>query len=280
MPPSISRKGDKLLNELQTIQFDILQTFWAICERLELHPYLICGSALGAVKYQGFIPWDDDVDVALIRPEYERFLKEAPAMLPKDLFLQNARTDPAFPQLYSKIRKNGTSFVEERAAHLPIHHGIYVDLFPLDGLPEDKRSARKISLAVRLCKMKLLCVYGPGGSRKERFIRRLGRLFGWHRHTDRIIRRTEKAIAAFDPAACKVWGCHGNWRTSRDHAPAEQYGSGVPALFEGLPVRIPAQYDAYLTQRYGDWRADLPSEQQHGRRAKIDTRSDRLWRQP
>ena len=108
------------MNGLQAIQFDMLKTFWQICERLDLHPYLICGSALGAAKYQGFIPWDDDMDVALLRPEYERFLREAPSLLPNDLFLQNARTDPAFPQLYSKIRKNGTSFIEERAAHLPI----------------------------------------------------------------------------------------------------------------------------------------------------------------
>ena len=51
------------MNELQAVQLDMLKTFWEICDRLELHPYLISGSALGAVKYRGFVPWDDDVDV-------------------------------------------------------------------------------------------------------------------------------------------------------------------------------------------------------------------------
>lgn len=266
------------MNELQTIQFDMLKTFWDICGKLELHPYLICGSVIGAVKYQGFIPWDDDVDVALIRPEYERFLREAPSLLPKDLFLQNARTDPAFPQLYSKIRKNGTSFVEERAAHLPIHHGIYIDLFPLDGMPENRLAAWFVEQQLRVCKLHLLCAYGKGGSRKEQLIHRFGRLLGWHKHTNRIIGRTERRMAACDPAAAKQWCCHGNWRVSRDCAPKAQYGKGKTMLFEGVPMRVPAQYDEYLTQRYGDWRSDLPAHEKHGRQAVIDTHSDLLWR--
>jgi len=266
------------MTELQTVQFEILRTFWEVCEQLGLHPYLICGSALGAVKYQGFIPWDDDVDVALIRPEYEQFLREAPALLPDHLFIQNARTDPAFPQLYSKIRQNGTSFVEERAAHLPIHHGIYIDLFPLDGLPENRLAAWLIQQKMRLCKLHLLCAYGRGGSRKEQLIHRVGRMLGWHRRTDRIIRRTDKAIAAYDPSACALWCCHGNWRVSRDCVPREQYGEGMTVLFEGIQMRIPTQYDAYLTQRYGDWRSDLPDHEKHGRKAAIDPHSDRLWR--
>lgn len=266
------------MNELQTIQFNLLKTFWEICTQLDLHPFLICGSALGAVKYQGFIPWDDDVDAALIRPEYERFLKEAPAFLPQDLFLQNAHTDPAFPQLYSKIRKNGTSFVEERAAHLPIHHGVYMDVFPLDGLPENRWAAGRIQQKVRICKLHLLCAYGKGNNRKERLIRCIGRMLGWHRHTERMIHRTEKALAAYDPARCTQWCCHGNWRVSRDCVPKAQYGEGLPVLFEGLQVRIPVQYDDYLTRQYGDWRSDLPAHKQHGRPAVIDLHSDQLWR--
>jgi len=266
------------MNELQAIQFEMLQTFWRICEQLELRPYLICGSALGAAKYQGFIPWDDDVDVALIRPEYERFLQEAPKLLPESLFLQNARTETAFPQLYSKLRRNGTSFVEERTAHLPIHHGVYIDLFPLDGLPEGKLAAWWIQQRMRLCKMMMLCAYGKGGSRKERFIRRFGRMLDWHRRTDAIIRRTEAAIAKYDPSAAVCWCCHGNWRVRRDCAPKEQYGTGASALFEGMQVCIPAQFDTYLSRCYGSWQNDLPVSERTSHAAAIDLHSDHLWR--
>lgn len=268
------------MNELQAIQLDMLRSFWQICDQLGLHPYLICGSALGAVKYQGFIPWDDDMDVALIRPEYERFLREAPALLPSDLFLQNARTDPAFPQLYSKLRRNGTAFIEERAAHLPIHHGIYIDLFPLDGLPANPLAARVVGLRMRLCKLKLLCAYGRGGSHKERMIRQIGRLLGWHKHTARTILRTERFISRYDISASESWCCHGNWRVRQDCVPQAQYGQGLAAPFEGMEVRIPEHYDDYLTQRYGDWRSDLPAHEKHGRAAVIDLHSDHLWRKP
>ena len=76
------------MNRLQTVELELLKAFVDICEKLGLKYYLVCGTALGAVKYGGFIPWDDDVDVALPREEYRRFLQEAPALLPEHIFLQ------------------------------------------------------------------------------------------------------------------------------------------------------------------------------------------------
>ena len=258
----------------------MLRTCWQVCEQLHLHPYLICGSALGAVKYQGFIPWDDDIDIALIRPEYERFLQQAPAMLPSHFFVQNARTDPAFPQLYSKLRLNNTSFIEERAAHLPIHHGVYIDLFPLDGMPPNRIAAFCLQQRVLLCKWKLLSAFGEGGGSRERLLRKLGRLLGLHKHTARAIHRAERIISRYPPSKDGFWCCHGNWGIRFDLAPAAQYGNGVSARFEGLNVRIPAQFESYLTQRYGNWRMEPPISQQHGRSAAIDLHSDHLWRKP
>lgn len=77
------------MTELQEIEFGLLQQFLSICEQLNLTYYLVCGSALGAVKYGGFIPWDDDIDVALPRKDYEIFCRKAPQILPEWCFLQN-----------------------------------------------------------------------------------------------------------------------------------------------------------------------------------------------
>lgn len=87
------------MTPIQKKVFQMLQIFTQICDRLQLKYFLVCGSALGAVKYGGFVPWDDDVDVALFRNDYERFCKEAPALLPKQFFLQNFQSDPAFPAM-------------------------------------------------------------------------------------------------------------------------------------------------------------------------------------
>ena len=69
------------MNDLQRKEFDLFAAFTAVCDRLGLPYFLVCGSALGAVKYKGFIPWDDDMDVGMLRGDYERFLKAAPAVL-------------------------------------------------------------------------------------------------------------------------------------------------------------------------------------------------------
>ena len=99
------------MNALQKRELELFQAFLQVCHQLKLPYFLVCGSALGAVKYQGFIPWDDDMDIAMLRPDYEVFLAQAPALLPGHIFLQNYKTDPAFPAIYSKLRLSGTLFL-------------------------------------------------------------------------------------------------------------------------------------------------------------------------
>lgn len=124
------------MNALQEKERELLEILLSVCEQLKLPYYLVCGSALGAVKYRGFIPWDDDIDVGLLRHDYEILLEKAPALLPEGVFLQNYRTDPAFPLLMSKLRASNSTFIETDKAHLPIHHGVFIDFFPWTGIRE------------------------------------------------------------------------------------------------------------------------------------------------
>ena len=118
------------MTELQEKEFRLLQIFVEICEKLKLRYFLVCGSALGAVKYKGSIPWDDDVDVGMPRRDYDVFKKEAQKLLPNGVFLQNYETDPAYPQVFSKLRDSNTTYIEKSVAHLPINHGIYIIMIP------------------------------------------------------------------------------------------------------------------------------------------------------
>lgn len=251
------------MNALQTRQRELLERFIEICERLHLRYYLVCGSALGAVKYKGFIPWDDDVDVALLRGEYEIFLEKAPALLPENLFLQNYRTDPAFPAVFSKLRNSETTYVEKSASRLPIHHGIYIDIFPLDGYPAAKVEQRRLERRKLVYRRLLSTAFLPDRAWKRIFIAPF-RLAGVHRHTAAIARRYEAMVARYGTDDSAILANHGNWQGKLEYAPREQYGDGVWGEFEGLRVRLPAQTDAYLTQKYGDWRRDLPPGEQIG----------------
>lgn len=248
------------MNDIQNKARDLLKCFLDICNQLGIPYYLVCGTALGAVKYRGFIPWDDDVDVGLLRCDYERFLAEAPTYLPSHYFLQNYRTDSAFPQPYSKLRDSTTTFIETNKAHLPIHHGIYIDIFPLDGYPNDPFQQKKLEWRKRLLTWQWSSALNVKRSLISTIHCTFFRLLGCHKRTNRSLSRFEQLISSYPTSTSQIWCNHGNWQGKLEYAERSQYGNGVFTEFEGLRVRIPEKYDAYLTQKYGDWRADLPPE--------------------
>lgn len=248
------------MNKLQEKELEILKCFIHVCEKLNLHYYLVCGSVLGAVKYKGFIPWDDDIDVGLSRDDYEIFLERANEFLPKNIFLQNYRTDPQFPHVFSKLRNSETTFIEKGSAHLNINHGIYIDVFPLDGYPEDAKEIKKLNRKKRSLLRKQYCSL-KGGNWKVCLRNPFFRLLGYHKKTAQTVKKLEETISRYPASTSSVWCNHGNWQGKLEYAPRWHYGDGTEAEFEGIKVRIPENFDAYLTQKYGDWRADLPDDE-------------------
>lgn len=252
------------MNELQKTEFEILKIFTEICGKLGLKYYLVCGSALGAVKYGGFIPWDDDIDAAMPRPDYEAFLSEAPKLLPDYIFLQNHRTDPQYANYYSKLRDSRTTYIESSAAHRKINHGIFIDIFPLDGYPTDEKEIKRLEFYKKLYTFQLSCAYRIKRSFRGKIACAVGRLMGYHNRTAEIVGKAERLLSKYPSGTSLLWCNHGNSLSELEYAPREQYGDGALMKFEGLEVRVPERYDEYLTRKYGNWRDDIPAEQQVG----------------
>ena len=147
------------MNELQKVEFDLLRYFIEICEKLNLNYFLVCGSALGAARHEGFIPWDDDMDVGMYREDYNKFMKLAPALLPEGIFLQNYKTDPKYPHVFAKLRNSNTTYIEKSAKDLDINHGIYIDIFPLDGYPENRSEQKKLAFLKKWYKLQLASAF-------------------------------------------------------------------------------------------------------------------------
>lgn len=251
------------MNDLQKREFEMLSCFVRICTKLDLTYYLVCGSALGAVKYKGFIPWDDDVDVAMPRGDYEIFLSRAPALLPERFFLQNHRTDPYYPDIFTKLRDSSTTYIEKSARDLPINHGIYIDIFPLDGYPRNPARARALEMRKWWYTWKLGTAFAPPANIKSRWAYYVNKFLGFHRNTQKTVEKLERILASFPISASDYICNHGNWQGKREYAPLCQYGQGVAAVFEDLPVRIPQGYDAYLRQKYGDYEKDPECQTGH-----------------
>ena len=107
-----------------------------VCEVCNIPYFIQGGSAIGALYNKGIVPWDDDIDVGMTRENYERFLREAPAHLSPEYFLEWFGTEPNTPFYFAKVKRNNTLFVEEIWRHMDIHHGIFVDIFPYDRIPD------------------------------------------------------------------------------------------------------------------------------------------------
>lgn len=134
--------SEQELNELHGVLFEILGEIIRVCETLKIEYTVIGGTAIGVYFWQDIIPWDDDMDIGMTRENYDRFLKEAPAVLKPEFFLAWYGTDPESPFFFAKLRKRGTLFVEEQCRKLNMNHGIYVDIFPLDNMPKSKTAER------------------------------------------------------------------------------------------------------------------------------------------
>lgn len=250
------------MTDLQRKSFELLQIFVKICEKWEIPYFLVCGSALGAVKYGGFIPWDDDIDVGLCREDYNRFLSVAPQELPEWCFLQNYKTEKNFAHTYSKLRNSNTAFIEDGVRELAMNHGIFLDIFPLDGYPDKPFEAKLFEIKRKANGWIRYSIHEKHPLAKIRKRNKVLRFFGIHKRAYQAHEYIEKLYSRYPVRESELWCNFGNWQGKLEYAPMWHYGNGTWAKFEGLNVRIPENYDAYLTQKYGDWRNDPPLEKQ------------------
>lgn len=121
------------IGNAQRVMLEILQEVHKICESNNLTYWLDAGTLLGVIRHEGFIPWDDDLDICMPREDYNKFIKIAQDLLPPGFFLQNKNTDKGYDLNYSKVRKLGTTLIEEgETGEEPYCHGIFIDVFPYD----------------------------------------------------------------------------------------------------------------------------------------------------
>ncbi len=128
----------QLHEELLTILKEIIR----ICKILDIKFFVTGGTAIGAYYFQGFVKWDDDIDLGMRRDDYERFVKEAPSLISEGFFVQCPKTEPNTPFYFTKIRKDRTLFVQQEFKDIKMHHGIFVDIFPFDNIPNNPLIAK------------------------------------------------------------------------------------------------------------------------------------------
>lgn len=138
-----------ILRRLHAELMDVMREVVRVCDVAGIPYFIQGGTAIGAHFFDDIVPWDDDIDLGMTRENYERFLREAPALLAKDYHLQEFTNEPDTPFYFAKVRKRGTRFVESEWVGLPIEDGIYIDIFPYDRIPDNRSLERKQRSRVR-----------------------------------------------------------------------------------------------------------------------------------
>ena len=249
------------LRAIQLHELECMAVIDRICRTERLRYYMAGGTLLGAVRHKGFIPWDNDIDIAMPRKDYEHFLKIAPEQLGEKYFLKHYKTDPFCVVAYAKICENGTVFKEELTAHLSTHHGIFVDIFPLDFAPESriKRQVEYLyrTLLKRICfvKLKIKCRRGKWVSALVKIPSMFfSRSFLWNR-IERNAKRMNSKPTDLIMSAYSAYGAE------RELMHPEDYGVPVEMEFEGHLLFAPVQAEKLLSKTYGNY-MELPPENQ------------------
>ncbi len=154
------------LRRAQLIMLDMLVEFDALCKKHQLQYWLDSGSLLGAVRHQGFIPWDDDIDLSMPLEDYQRFLSIVEGELSDEIFVQNRQTDLNFKLDYTKLRSNRASIVEfhEKGRQIDYHQGVFVDIYPMltiENSAENKRFYDETLAEIRAASA--VCLNTPDG---------------------------------------------------------------------------------------------------------------------
>ena len=252
------------LQRMKQIELDMLKAFISCCELLKLDYYLIGGTALGAVRHGGFIPWDDDIDVGMRRRDYEIFVKYGQQYLPNYYFIQTRETDPAILINYAKIRDSRTTFIESSQKKFAINHGIFIDIFPLDYFPEDTNRQLEIKKQLRQLNLRIRQEYTLPKGNRDSILKEIGRTLAGellklkYKDIKRVLEIKEAIITSCSNGTFLVnySGAYGEKEVIQD----EWLGQGSEAKFEGETVIIPSMYDTYLTHIYGDY-MKLPAEE-------------------
>lgn len=134
--------SDEQLRKMQMLQLGMIAELDRVCRAHDIKYCITYGTMIGAIRHKGYIPWDDDADISMLREEYEKFKAVTHELDPQICYFQDHTTDPEYRWGYGKLRRTGTTFIRAGQEHLKCKTGVFIDIFPLDDVPSGYFSKR------------------------------------------------------------------------------------------------------------------------------------------
>lgn len=250
--------------KVREIQLKLAQHVLEVCQQHGLRVWADWGTLLGAVRHQGFIPWDDDIDLMMMRDDYEALMKLADTEFKAPFFLQSFHTERGYYRGHAQVRYDGTAAILPADLHQPFHQGIFVDIFVYDNIPDDLDCAGW-QHSLRTARWALKCLqtaqYGQGA--KALLAKAICGIVG-HKRLYRLFERqfTKWDAQETQRIACPTFDWRQVARTARERA---WYRETIMLPFEQMELPAPVDYDKVLTALYGaDYMTPRQDSSGHG----------------
>lgn len=250
------------LSKIQNIEIDVLKEVDAICRKHDIPYSLGYGTLIGCIRHKGFIPWDDDIDICVFRKDMEKFKKACQEELSDKYFYQSHDTDKEYCYLWDKIRVNDTLFKETFLGKYNMHHGMFIDVFPIDNISDSKFQYMRQYYAFRFYKTGLMVKYVDHKARsgKKRIFAEILRIAYAPFSREFLYKQSVKHMTKYSDKKTKRSINFAGARHINTFFPRRYYEQLMEKEFAGNQFFVPKKYHQMLTKFYGNYMEFPPVE--------------------
>lgn len=255
------KKKKITLDELKKIQLDLLKNVASFYEKNKLRYFLAYGTLLGAIRHKGYIPWDDDIDIVMPRPDYLKFIKKYNFLNEnKDYNVETHYENSDFIFPFAKVLNKKTTLIENVSIYF--ENSVNIDIFPLDGYPDSLKDSNKhvnktknqrIKLALKMIKLRKDRVF------YKNIILLSGKAACYFINYRNLIKNIDAISRKYSYESSNFVGCGVSIYGIKDRFPKEVFADSEKVEFEGEGFNAPVGWHEYLTGIYGDY-MKLPPE--------------------
>ena len=261
---TVSEKQKKIWS----VEIDLLKELLRVCEKHDIKVFVFAGTLLGAIRHKGFIPWDDDIDVAMLKDDFEKLVQIAPYEFSHPYFFQTALTDRKYYIGYARLRNSETTGLVRYENSPDYNNGIFIDIFLLNGYTHSRIGLKKQLFDLSFSEKFIRAYYDDLTTRKG-----FKKLIMW------IVQRVETKLVSYETLIqwnhnilCRYDECenrvtlltHGKRFLFNCWCQTDDLKEITYVPFENIMVPIPKEYDKFLTTRYGNY-MQFPPESERGK---------------
>ena len=282
LPPSFYQEEERnnytipaSMKKVWAVQLELLHILLDVCQKNNLKIWADGGTLLGTVREKGYIPWDDDVDMAMLRPDYDKLVAIAKDEFKSPYFFQCGYTDKNYPRGHSQLRKDGTAAILSTDINQKFHQGIFIDIFVYDSVPNKQEDIDELKSRAQfyMQKMRDFC-YKPYSAydlklnyklfKLKKEIKKEGFISVFSKYDENFRKNT---LDCCDNVACMGLIFDFKHFLRNKHL----YDDTLFMPFETIMMPVPIGYDKILTTQYGDYMKPVKSPSYHGGFIALDT---------